>query len=170
MNLRSLAIVCCACAVPDQEIATELKPVSRAPDSIDAGVLLGSACTTQAGKLVVWFQDPMGPPLCVVLLYRSGASRTEDPVARGLSGIAGYGLVQVRAGAFCEWVEASDGGLNFARSFAVDEIWGELEKGVEYEGRLQSFYVREGGAVRIGRNIFALDPGLFTATVPCQYP
>lgn len=162
------ALVLIACE-PARGFDPALQEIVRAPEPIDAGILLGSACTTPNGRLIVSLESPTGPLFCAVLLYRKGADRVDDPATRGLVGIEGYGLIAVRAGAYCEWVQAPDGGLDFERSIAIDEIWGRLDPGSEYQGQLRNFYVREGG-VRVGRNQFLLDPGFFTALVPCEYP
>lgn len=162
-----LLVLSCGPAV---SLAPQAHDVIRAPEPIDAGVLRGSACTTAAGRLIVALQAPEGPVFCAALLYRKGAERVDDPATRGLEGIEGYGLLAVRAAPYCEWMEAPDGGLDSGRSVAVDEVWGRLDPGFEYQGRLRNFYVRENGGLRVGRNQFLLEPGFFTALVPCQYP
>lgn len=84
--------------------------------------------------------------------------------------MSGYGLAQVRAGPFCEDIEAPDGGLEMERSIAVDEVWGGIDPAFEIDGRIQAFWVRDGGGVRVGRDRFWMIPGLAGSGDPCRYP
>jgi hypothetical protein len=136
----------------------------------DAGVLQPSGCNS-GQRLIVWLQSPSGPLFCTVLLYVKGQPRTF--FQRGteeLTGMEGYGLAQVRAGGFCESIEAPDGGLDLDRSVQVDEIWGRIDPAIEFQGTHWAISIPDGGGVRLGENQFSWNTGLFSTMGPCEYP
>ncbi|MER2559917.1 MAG: hypothetical protein ABTQ32_04310 [Myxococcaceae bacterium] len=146
----------------------QLGPVVRGPEPIAAGRLEPGGCTSPTGKLLLNFQTPgVGSTFCGVLLFRKGEPARQ---AFALTGLDGYGLLAARGAAFCEDLEAPDGGLHTDRGVALDEIWGTIEPGFELNGRLRNFTVREDAGLRVGRLVYDLNPGFISANNTCTYP
>lgn len=164
----SAAWVVLSCCGPATAYDDRLREVIRGQDPVAAGLLEPRGCTSSTGKFLVNLQTPgVGAPFCGVLLFRKGEPSRQS---FALAGLDGYGLLASRGAAFCEDVEAPDGGLHLDRGVALDEVWGAIEPGFELDGRLRNFYVREDGGLRVGRLIYSLNPGFISANTNCAYP